>query len=82
MLAHGNTAVKYDPGDPRFQTLPNNYLDHAKEIETPVLFMTGERNNVFRDSNIECHSRLEKIVPGRHELAVFHHAWPPRRVYG
>jgi cholesterol oxidase len=71
MLAHDNTAVKYRPGDPRFQTLPDNYLANAKEIETPVLFMTGERNNVFRDSNIGCHKRLEKIVPGRHRLAVF-----------
>jgi len=71
MVSHHNTAVKYRPGDPRFQTLPDDYLSYAKEIETPVLFMTGERNNVFRDSNILCHRRLEKIVPGRHELAVF-----------
>ena len=37
----------------------------------PVLFRTGEQNHVFRDSNILCHQRLEKIVPGRYELGVF-----------
>jgi pimeloyl-ACP methyl ester carboxylesterase len=63
--------VKYRNGDPKLQTLPDNYFAYAQEIETPVLFMTGERNNVFRDSNIICHQRLEKTVPGRHELAVF-----------
>ena len=62
---------KYRPGDPMFQTLPNDYLAYAKDIETPVLLMTGEQNHVFRDSNILCHQRLEKIVPGRDELAVF-----------
>lgn len=66
-----NTAVKYDPGNPKYQTLPDNYLQYAQEIATPVLFVTGERNNIFRDSNIICHERLQKIVPGRHELAVF-----------
>ena len=44
---------------------------YAKEITTPVLFMTGKDNRVFTDSNIECHRRLEQIVPGRHELHVF-----------
>jgi cholesterol oxidase len=71
MVANNNTAVKYRKGDPKLQTLPDNYFAYAQEIETPVLFMTGERNNVFRDSNIICHQRLEKTVPGRHELAVF-----------
>lgn len=65
------TAVKYNPEDPKYGSLPNDYFEYAKDIETPVLFMTGERNNVFTDSNIVCHQRLEKIVPGRHELHVF-----------
>ena len=58
-------------GDPRYKSLPDNYFEYAREIETPVLFTTGEINNVFRDSNIACHERLEKIVPGRHQLHVF-----------
>jgi len=36
-----------------------------------VLFMTGALNKVFTDSNIECHRRLEELVPGRHQLHVF-----------
>lgn len=71
MVRADNTAVKYDPSNPRYNALPDNYFQYAAEIETPVLFMTGEINNVFRDSNIVCYERLQKIVPGRHELHVF-----------
>jgi cholesterol oxidase len=71
MVSSNNTAVKYDPSDPRLSALPNDYFQYAREIETPVLFVTGERNNVFRDSNLVCHERLQKIAPGRHELRVF-----------
>ena len=35
-----------------------------------MLLVTGDRNRVFTDSNIVCHRRLEKLVPGRHELAI------------
>jgi lysosomal acid lipase/cholesteryl ester hydrolase len=70
MLKVGN-AVKYDPGNPAHDRLPDDYFRYVKEIETPVLFMTGEDNKVFADSNIVCHQRMERIVPGRHELHVF-----------
>lgn len=63
-------AVKYTDS-PKYARLPNDYFQHAREIETPVLFMTGKSNRVFADSNIVCHERLERIVPGRHELHVF-----------
>ncbi|MCQ0014069.1 alpha/beta fold hydrolase [Actinomadura madurae] len=42
----------------------------AAEVATPILFLTGDRNNVFTDSNIVCHRALERIAPGRHELAI------------
>lgn len=71
MVKTDNTAVKYEPGNPKYQSLPDNYFEYAKGIETPVLFMTGQENHVFTDSNIECHQRLEGICPGRHELHVF-----------
>jgi len=64
-------AVKYDPNDPKYGKLPNNYFQYALDIETPVLFMTGESNRVFADSNVYCYQKLEKLVPGRHELQVF-----------
>lgn len=71
MIAADNTAVKYEPDNPKYRALPDDYFEYAKDIETPVLFMTGEHNRVFTDSNIVCHQRLEKLVPGRHELHVF-----------
>lgn len=71
MVKANNTAVKYDPDNSRYQQLPDNYFDYARDIETPVLFITGESNHVFTDSNIICHQRLEEIVPGRHELHIF-----------
>ncbi len=71
MVNSDNTAVKYDQKNPLYDRMPDNYFEHVSEIETPVLFITGEDNLVFTDSNIECHRRLEEIVPGRHELHVF-----------
>ena len=71
MVKANSTAVKFEPGNARYQALPDNYFAHAADIETPVLFMTGQQNHVFTDSNILCHQRLEKIVPGRHQLHVF-----------
>ena len=71
MITAGNRAVKYEPKNPKYDRLPDDYMEHAEEIETPVLFMTGANNRVFTDSNIVCHQRLEQIVPGRHELHVF-----------
>jgi cholesterol oxidase len=71
MVRADNTAVKYEPDNPKYAALPDDYFQYASEIETPVLFMTGEQNHVFTDSNIECYNRLEKLVPGRHELHVF-----------
>jgi lysosomal acid lipase/cholesteryl ester hydrolase len=64
-------AVRMEPDNPKFNRLPNDYFQFADEIKTPVLFMTGETNRVFADSNIVCFKRLEKIVPGRHQLHVF-----------
>lgn len=71
MVRAGNTAVKMLPGDERYAALPDNYFEHAAEIRSPVLFITGEDNRVFTDSNIECHRRLEEVAPGRHQLHVF-----------
>ena len=71
MVKADNTAVKFAPNNPKYNCLPDNYFKYAGEIETPVLFMTGEVNNVFRDSNIVCYERLNAIAPGRHQLHVF-----------
>lgn len=63
-------AVKFRQ-DPTLARLPDDYFQYAREIETPVLWMTGANNKVFTNSNIVCYEMLEKIVPGRHELHVF-----------
>lgn len=63
-------AVKYEPDNPVYNRLPDDYFQYAAEIETPVLLVTGDQNRVFTDSNIVCYDRLEKIVPGRHELQI------------
>ena len=71
MLGRGHRTVKMRPNDPRYAVLPDDYIAGAGAVETPVLFMTGETNRVFADSNIQCHRELERVVPGRHELAIF-----------
>jgi len=70
-MVKAKRAVKYDPKNQKLARLPNDYFEYAKEIETPVLFMTGEANRVFTDSNVYCFNRLQELVPGRHELHVF-----------
>lgn len=71
MVRADSTPLKFDPANPRHASLPDNYFEFARDITTPVLFMTGRNNHVFADSNIVCHQRLEQIVPGRHELHIF-----------
>lgn len=71
MVRSGNTAVKMDPGNRAHAALPDNYFAFAKEVGTPVLFVTGEKNRVFTDSNIVCHQRLNELAPGNpHRLLV------------
>jgi lysosomal acid lipase/cholesteryl ester hydrolase len=67
-IVRAGHAVQYDaaahPG------LPADYLANAADHTTPILFVTGDRNHVFADSNIVCHERLGDLRPGRQELAV------------
>jgi hypothetical protein len=69
-MVEAGGSVKYDPSDPRFDHLPDDYLAFAADVETPVLLVTGENNHVFTDSNIVCYERLESLAPGRHALEV------------
>ena len=70
MVKSDCTAVKYAPQDVRYRHLPDNYLQNAAQVTTPMLLVAGQENGVFLDSNILCHQRLEKIVPGRHSLEL------------
>ncbi|MDF5757118.1 alpha/beta fold hydrolase [Spongiactinospora sp. TRM90649] len=69
-MVRAGRAVKCDAADPRHAELPLDYLERAAEVTTPILFLTGDRNHVFTDSNIVCHRILEKAAPGRHELEI------------
>ena len=71
MVFAGSRAIKFDPNDSTYDSLPNDYFEYAQDIQTPILFMTGDNNRVFTDSNIVCYKKLNKIVPGRHELHIF-----------
>ena len=70
MVASNNTAVKYAPQDVRYRHLPNNYMDQAASMTTPMLLVAGQENALFLDSNVLCHERLEQVAPGRHTLLV------------
>lgn len=63
-------AVRYGSDDPRHSALPEDYLASAAEIVTPILFLTGDRNHVFTDSNIVCHELLSQTSPVHHELEI------------
>jgi cholesterol oxidase len=69
-MVRAGGAVKYDPDRPSLRHLPDDYFRDAKDIQTPVLLVTGANNRVFADSNVVCHARLEALVPGRHSLCV------------
>ncbi|QDQ29353.1 alpha/beta hydrolase [Chitinimonas arctica] len=71
MVKANHDAVKFTAGHPRYAALPDNYFAQAANMTTPLLLTTGQENGVFADSNIICHQRLERIVPGRHQLHVF-----------
>lgn len=71
MVSKG-VAVKMHPNDPQYDLLPDNYLDNANDIDTPVLFVYGENNRVFLNSNQVTYETLKKLKPDREiELKVF-----------
>lgn len=69
-MVRAGRAVKYAPQDPRHASLPDDYLAGAAEVTTPVLFLTGDRNHVFPGANQAAFAALDRLAPGRHELAI------------
>lgn len=69
-MVRAGHSVKYAPQDPRYARLPENYLENAADVRTPMLLLAPGNNRVFTDSNIHLHKILEKAAPGRHELAL------------
>jgi cholesterol oxidase len=71
MVSRGR-AVKMYANDPRYRSLPDEYLKDAAAIDTPVFFVTGENNHTFVDSNIRTFHILNKLKPGnRNRVRVF-----------
>jgi len=70
-MVRAGHAVKFDPANPVYRVLPDDYWPGARNIEAPILFVTGGDNHVFTDSNVVCYRELNALVPGRHDLHVF-----------
>jgi cholesterol oxidase len=70
-MVYAGRAVKFNPKDPRYDRLPDDYLRDVRGVTTPTLLVTGANNKVFDDSNIVCHRVLSGLTPGRHSLHVF-----------
>jgi len=71
MVNADHRAVKRDPGNPRYDALPDDYLKAGASIKTPVMFVTGDKNHVFGDSNIHCYEQLKEKGATQHRLKVF-----------
>lgn len=71
LVRAGSRPLKFDPTNADHDALPDDYFVYAREITTPILFTTGDRNRVFADSNVVCHARLAKLGAHWHELKVF-----------
>jgi len=63
-MVRKGAAVKMYPNDSRYDLLPDEYLEHAQEIDTPVLFVSGDHNREFLDSNAVTFQRLNELKPG------------------
>jgi cholesterol oxidase len=48
---------------PRYKALPVTYDDAVNALSTPVLFLSGDQNTIFRDSNPHCFERLHTYAP-------------------
>ena len=70
MLFAGSRPLKFDPDNAAHAALPDDYFRDAREIETPVLLMTGEHNKVFADSNQVAYERLQRLGSPDKELWV------------
>ncbi len=65
------SMVKYEVKDEKYNSLPNQYLEYASEIQTPILFLTGDKNKIFGNSNITTFETLNRLNPGnKNELFI------------
>ncbi len=60
-LAH--SVMRWNNRDRRYARLPENALESAHRIDTPVLLMSGSKNKIWQDSNRLCHDLLSRRQP-------------------
>ncbi|MGH6654869.1 MAG: alpha/beta hydrolase [Actinocrinis sp.] len=60
-LAH--SVVRWHDGDERYAVLPQNALDEAGRIDTPLLLIAGSENGLWLDSQRLCHEVLTSRQP-------------------
>ncbi|MGW5470909.1 alpha/beta hydrolase [Streptomyces chartreusis] len=57
------TVVRWHDTDHRYRALPQNALDAAARIDTPVLLLAGSENGLWLDSQKLCHDVLARRRP-------------------
>ncbi|MER5942293.1 alpha/beta fold hydrolase [Streptomyces sp. NPDC001928] len=57
------TVVRWHDTDHRYRALPQNALDAAARIDTPVLLLAGSENGLWLDSQRLCHDVLAHRQP-------------------
>ncbi|MGW6412513.1 alpha/beta hydrolase [Streptomyces vinaceus] len=57
------TVVRWHDSDHRYRTLPQNALDAAGQIDTPVMLLAGSENGLWLDSQKLCHEVLTSRQP-------------------
>jgi len=55
--------VKFLPKEALYDALPDKYLDGAQNINTPILFVSGDKNHVFPGSNKLTVEILDRLKP-------------------
>lgn len=71
MMKSKHHAVKMRCDDVRYRDLPEDYFEAGLGVEIPILFMAGDKNRVFADSNIRCYENMRERGVGRHSLRIF-----------
>jgi lysosomal acid lipase/cholesteryl ester hydrolase len=71
MVSASNQAIKFKKDDSRYEALPDNYLEAGLSIDTPILFVTGDKNRVFTDSNIHCYQQMKQRGVKHHQRHVY-----------
>ena len=57
--------------DPRYDALPWNYYEILDKNKTPYLFITGDKNKVFCNSQLISYEKLSGLRPDLYKLKIF-----------